>query len=143
MTIEGDDCISKDNLIEISLNLMNNNNRHIQAIYRNCPNLKYFNLPLNSNDFSGLVQLLIHCQQLNGLVVVIDDYQDDHLGMIILVLIGIVYLKYWQIHHQLVCICLNLILFLLYFLPSFYFLILFLIFVLIFNLDFLSFNFYF
>jgi hypothetical protein len=47
-----------------------NNKRVIQAIYKNCPNLKYLNLPLNNNNFLELEKLLVNCQYLNGLCII-------------------------------------------------------------------------
>jgi hypothetical protein len=44
----------------------------IQAIYQNCPNLKYLKLLFRSGSISELEKLLIKCQYLDGLFLIID-----------------------------------------------------------------------
>ncbi|GBC00717.1 hypothetical protein RclHR1_03950013 [Rhizophagus clarus] len=41
----------------------------IQAVYKNCPNLKYFKLPLRNSSILELENLLINCQYLDGLYI--------------------------------------------------------------------------
>ncbi|GBC45424.2 hypothetical protein RhiirA1_454357 [Rhizophagus irregularis] len=72
---------TKGNLTEISVlysDRYDNSEMFIQAIYQNCPNLKYFHLSLinNSNSLiSEFENLLISCQFLSGLVInVYDEY---------------------------------------------------------------------
>ncbi|RGB31929.1 hypothetical protein C1646_763510 [Rhizophagus diaphanus] len=64
------------NEISIYDNLYNDNDceRIIQAIYTNCPNLKYLKLNLNYNAFFELEKLLINCQYLTGLFIIKCDY---------------------------------------------------------------------
>ncbi|CAB5379400.1 unnamed protein product [Rhizophagus irregularis] len=60
------------NLLEISVLINGNNSRRfIQSICKNCPNLKYFKLSLNSYSnslISEFKNLLINCQYLDGLI---------------------------------------------------------------------------
>ncbi|RIA82705.1 hypothetical protein C1645_880891 [Glomus cerebriforme] len=51
--------------------------RFIQAIYQNCPKLKYLKLFIFSNNLLELENLLIKCQYLNGLYVVINEKNFD------------------------------------------------------------------
>ncbi|PKK70790.1 hypothetical protein RhiirC2_849642 [Rhizophagus irregularis] len=61
------------NLLEISVLINGNNSRRfIQSICKNCPNLKYFKLSLNSYSnslISEFKNLLINCQYLDGLII--------------------------------------------------------------------------
>ncbi|CAB4412253.1 unnamed protein product [Rhizophagus irregularis] len=49
------------------------NKKLIQAIYQNCPNLKYLKLKFRRGDIFELENLLIRCQHLKGLVIIIDN----------------------------------------------------------------------
>ncbi|PKC60454.1 hypothetical protein RhiirA1_539833 [Rhizophagus irregularis] len=49
------------------------NNRIIQAIYNNCPFLKYLKLILLNDNISELEKLIINCNYLNGLFIIIDS----------------------------------------------------------------------
>ncbi|PKK79004.1 hypothetical protein RhiirC2_842986 [Rhizophagus irregularis] len=68
-------------LIEIKIDYIShnqtNNKKIIQAIYQNCPNLKYLKLVFRNCNISELKMLLITCQYLNGLYILIDSYQDN------------------------------------------------------------------
>ncbi|RGB43431.1 hypothetical protein C1646_749825 [Rhizophagus diaphanus] len=44
------------------------NRRLIQAIYQNCPNLRYLSMPMKEQNFPEFEKLLINCQNLNGLI---------------------------------------------------------------------------
>ncbi|RGB43457.1 hypothetical protein C1646_809335 [Rhizophagus diaphanus] len=44
------------------------NRRLIQAIYKNCPNLRYLNMPIKEQNFPEFERLLINCQNLSGLI---------------------------------------------------------------------------
>jgi hypothetical protein len=61
-------------LIEIKIEYIShdgiNNKRIIQAIYQNCPNLKYLKLLFRNSNIIELENLLINCQQLEGLFVI-------------------------------------------------------------------------
>ncbi|GES93945.1 hypothetical protein GLOIN_2v1878750 [Rhizophagus clarus] len=65
---------TKGTLNEISIYSLrlneSNNERLIEAIARNCLNLKYLTLVLRNRDITGLEKLLINCQYLNGLVII-------------------------------------------------------------------------
>ncbi|GBC10709.1 hypothetical protein RclHR1_09840005 [Rhizophagus clarus] len=65
---------TRDQLSEISIRYegLHNNKSLIQAIYRNCPNLKYLKLFFEIINISELKNLLINCQYLNGLVIITD-----------------------------------------------------------------------
>ncbi|GBB88054.1 hypothetical protein RclHR1_01460004 [Rhizophagus clarus] len=54
-----------------------NNKRLIQAIYQNCPNLKYLELLIRNNNISEFEKLLIKCKYLDGLFILITDDTDD------------------------------------------------------------------
>ncbi|RIA92264.1 hypothetical protein C1645_820952 [Glomus cerebriforme] len=58
-------------LVEIKIDYISHdgisNKRIIQAIYKNCPNLKYLKLVFINNNILELKNLLIRCQHLNGL----------------------------------------------------------------------------
>ncbi|CAB5367082.1 unnamed protein product [Rhizophagus irregularis] len=53
------------------------NKRLIQAIYENCPNLKYLKLSFINNDITELEKLLIKCKHLSGLVIIIFENEPD------------------------------------------------------------------
>lgn len=44
--------------------------RLIQAIYQNCPNLRYLKTPIKNCNFPEFKRLLINCQDLNGLIII-------------------------------------------------------------------------
>ncbi|CAB5357447.1 hypothetical protein RhiirA1_468369 [Rhizophagus irregularis] len=44
------------------------NRRLIQAIYQNCLNLRYLNMPIKEQNIPEFERLLINCQNLNGLI---------------------------------------------------------------------------
>jgi hypothetical protein len=48
----------------------------IQAIYKNCPNLKYLKLLIKNNNNLELEKLLISCQNLRGLFIIFEDVWD-------------------------------------------------------------------
>jgi hypothetical protein len=50
-----------------------NNKKIIQAIYQNCPNLKYLKLVIKKKNIFEIEKLLIQCQYLEGLFLVIED----------------------------------------------------------------------
>ncbi|GBB83140.1 hypothetical protein RclHR1_00010022 [Rhizophagus clarus] len=50
-----------------------NNKIFIQAIYKNCPNLKYLKVLVKNNNILELEILLIKCQYLNGLFLLFDS----------------------------------------------------------------------
>src|SRR5438045_9403580 len=50
--------------------------RLIQAIYKNCPNLKYLKQLFSNDNFSELEKLLINCQYLNLLFIITDALYD-------------------------------------------------------------------
>jgi hypothetical protein len=50
-----------------------NNKRLIQAIYQNCPNLKYLKLLIRNRNISEFEKLLVNCEYLDGLYIIIDD----------------------------------------------------------------------
>ncbi|GBB88703.1 hypothetical protein RclHR1_15270004 [Rhizophagus clarus] len=62
------------NLIEIKIEYVShdgmNNKKIIQAIYQNCPNLKYLKLLFRNSNIIELENLLINCQHLVGLFVI-------------------------------------------------------------------------
>src|SRR5205823_11086064 len=64
-------------LIEITIDCIHhdeiNNKRIIQAIYQNCPNLKYLKLIFRNDNILELEKLLINCQYLNGLHIITDN----------------------------------------------------------------------
>ncbi|RIA85199.1 hypothetical protein C1645_831163 [Glomus cerebriforme] len=65
---------TKGHLTEISILYEGDDNKRlIQSIYENCPNLRYFKLLFNNDNISELENLLIKCQNLNGLVIFTDD----------------------------------------------------------------------
>ncbi|RIA88657.1 hypothetical protein C1645_877231 [Glomus cerebriforme] len=53
-----------------------NNKRIFQAIYQNCPKLKYLKLLLKNNNILELEKLLNNCQYLNGLYIIFEDVWD-------------------------------------------------------------------
>src|SRR5581483_2990214 len=60
------------------------NKRIIQAIYKNCSNLRYLKLPIRNDCISELEKLLINCQYLDGLFIFIYnttflEFSWDHL----------------------------------------------------------------
>ncbi|RIA91438.1 hypothetical protein C1645_875422 [Glomus cerebriforme] len=72
---------TKGNLIEISINCGRDrgdeeaaSKRLIQAIYRNCPKLKYLKILFRNINILELENLLINCQYLNGLIIVTNFY---------------------------------------------------------------------
>ncbi|PKY47543.1 hypothetical protein RhiirA4_462759 [Rhizophagus irregularis] len=44
--------------------------RLIQAIYQNCPNLRYLETPIKNCNFPEFKRLLTNCQDLNGLIII-------------------------------------------------------------------------
>ncbi|PKY53283.1 hypothetical protein RhiirA4_471403 [Rhizophagus irregularis] len=52
------------------------NKRIIQAIYRNCPNLKYLKLLVRNSNIIEFKTLLVNCQYLDGLFI-LTDYDDQ------------------------------------------------------------------
>jgi hypothetical protein len=63
-----------ENLIVISIRYnciceVNYNKRLIQAIYHNCPNLRYLSMPMKEHNIPEFEWLLIRCQNLNGLII--------------------------------------------------------------------------
>ena len=52
------------------------NKRIIQAIYQKCPNLKYLKLLFRKSSLLELENLLINCQNLNGLFIVVGEMID-------------------------------------------------------------------
>ncbi|GBB91006.1 hypothetical protein RclHR1_01810009 [Rhizophagus clarus] len=48
----------------------------IQAIYKNCPNLKFLKLLFKNSNILELEKLLISCQHLNGLFIIFEDVWD-------------------------------------------------------------------
>ncbi|GBB98584.1 hypothetical protein RclHR1_03270007 [Rhizophagus clarus] len=67
-------------LIEIKIDYIFHNEidnkRIIEAIYRNCPNLKYLKLVLRNSNISVFEKLLINCQYLEGLFILINNMED-------------------------------------------------------------------
>jgi hypothetical protein len=67
-------------LIEININDeyhdVNNNKKIIQAIYRNCSNLKYLKLLLWNDNIPELEKLLIECENLDVLYITFNFYDD-------------------------------------------------------------------
>ena len=61
-------------LTEISTN--SDDNDLIQAIYRNCSNLKYLKLSIKNNYISELEKLLNNCKYLNGLIIKVEAKYD-------------------------------------------------------------------
>jgi hypothetical protein len=58
------------------------NKRIIQAIYQNCPNLRYLKLMLRNRNILELKNLLVNCQQLSGLFIIsnmVDTFGWDNL----------------------------------------------------------------
>ncbi|PKK63942.1 hypothetical protein RhiirC2_869524 [Rhizophagus irregularis] len=51
----------------------NNNKKIIQAIYQNCPMLKYLKLLFINSNLLELENLLIYCQYLKGLYIIFED----------------------------------------------------------------------
>ncbi|RGB31835.1 hypothetical protein C1646_763607 [Rhizophagus diaphanus] len=54
-----------------------NNERIIQTIYKNCPNLKYLKLVLRNINILEFEKLLINCQYLEGLFILINNIEDE------------------------------------------------------------------
>ncbi|RIA80453.1 hypothetical protein C1645_882157 [Glomus cerebriforme] len=54
-----------------------NNNKIIQAIYKNCSKLKYLKLLFKYKNILELEKVLINCQDLNGLYINIDLFDDN------------------------------------------------------------------
>src|SRR6266498_1389242 len=67
---------TKGYLTEISTYHGFDDRRLIQAIYQNCPKLRYLKLIINNNSILELENLLINCQNLNGLIL-LNDYDND------------------------------------------------------------------
>jgi hypothetical protein len=69
-------------LTEISIDIVShdgiNNRKIIQAIYKNCPALKYLKLVIRCCNISELERLLINCQCLDGLYIIIDNILDGY-----------------------------------------------------------------
>jgi hypothetical protein len=67
---------TKGDLKEIKIDFVDhddsNNKRLIQAIYQNCPNLKYLELSIG-NSISEFEKLLINCKYLDGLYIFVED----------------------------------------------------------------------
>jgi hypothetical protein len=55
------------------------NKKLIQAIYQNCPKLKYLKMMFHLKDLLGLKKILINCQDLNELYIVAAEYIWDDL----------------------------------------------------------------
>ncbi|GBB91003.1 hypothetical protein RclHR1_01810006 [Rhizophagus clarus] len=55
-----------------------NNKRIIQAIYKNCPKLKYLKLVIRCCNISELEKLLINCKCLEGLYILVDNMPDGY-----------------------------------------------------------------
>jgi hypothetical protein len=68
---------TKGDLKEIKIDFVDhddtNNKRLIQAIYQNCPNLKYLELLIRNCNISEFEKLLINCNYLEGLYIIIND----------------------------------------------------------------------
>jgi hypothetical protein len=66
---------TKGQLIEISILFQRavNNEMLIQAIYKNCPNLSYLQLSMNSMNIPEIENMLIHCQFLTRLEIMESD----------------------------------------------------------------------
>jgi hypothetical protein len=68
---------TKGSLIKIKIywtpNIDIDNKRIIQAIYQNCPKLKYLKLLIRNSNILELENLLINCKYLNGLYIIIDN----------------------------------------------------------------------
>ncbi|GBC04831.1 hypothetical protein RclHR1_00590017 [Rhizophagus clarus] len=64
---------TKGHLTEISIDYEDDEQNLIQAIYKNCPKLKYLKLLIRNKEFSHSIKeldnFLINCQHLNGLVI--------------------------------------------------------------------------
>jgi hypothetical protein len=64
-------------LFEISIDYVYhgeiNNKKIIQAIYQNCPKLKYLKLVIRNSNIIELEKLLINCQYLNGMYILVYD----------------------------------------------------------------------
>ncbi|RIA85197.1 hypothetical protein C1645_831161 [Glomus cerebriforme] len=68
---------TKGKLIEISILYEGiDNKKLIQSIYQNCSNLKYLKLSFNNDNILELENLLIKCQNLNGLVIFTDELDE-------------------------------------------------------------------
>ena len=67
---------TKGYLTEISTYHGFDDRRLIQAIYQNCPKLRYVKLKINDNSILEFENLLINCQNLNGLVL-LNDYNNN------------------------------------------------------------------
>ncbi|CAG8721000.1 uncharacterized protein OCT59_016092 [Rhizophagus irregularis] len=65
--------------IEYSTIDIEHNKRIIQAIYENCPNLKYLGIPFNNIYILELEKLLIKCQYLEGLYLNIGEVNYEEL----------------------------------------------------------------
>jgi hypothetical protein len=52
------------------------NKKLIQAIYQNCPNLRYLKILIRNSNIQELEKLLISCQHLDGLYILIGDIGD-------------------------------------------------------------------
>src|SRR6266536_3406244 len=72
---------TKGSLIDIEISDQNHliaeNKIIIQAIYHNCPNLKYLTLSITNANILELEKLLINCQYLNGLQILNQDLMFD------------------------------------------------------------------
>ncbi|CAB4414815.1 unnamed protein product [Rhizophagus irregularis] len=73
---------TKGYLTEISIdNFLDKNNRYMQSIYQNCPNLRYLKLPLINDEVSELEILLTKCKCLVELFIIgTHDGQNSLLG---------------------------------------------------------------
>ncbi|RIA92896.1 hypothetical protein C1645_874466 [Glomus cerebriforme] len=68
---------TKGHLTEISIDREGDDNKRlIQAIYQNCPYLKYLKLTFNNSNILALENLLINCQYLNGLIIILGNELD-------------------------------------------------------------------
>ncbi|GBB99917.1 hypothetical protein RclHR1_03680012 [Rhizophagus clarus] len=72
---------TRGSLIEINIDDSRhnkvNNKRVLQAIYKNCPNLKYLKILLKNSNFVELNKLLINCKRLEGLYI-LENSQGDN-----------------------------------------------------------------
>ncbi|PKY14944.1 hypothetical protein RhiirB3_427051 [Rhizophagus irregularis] len=65
---------TKGHLMELCIDYEDNDENLIQAIYKNCPKLKYLKLSITNSSIRSIKELdnlLINCQYLNGLVIYI------------------------------------------------------------------------
>ncbi|RIA81212.1 hypothetical protein C1645_881730 [Glomus cerebriforme] len=72
---------TRGHLVEIKIDYISHdvisNKRIIQAIYQNCPNLKYLKLLFRNSNILELEKLLINCQYLSGLYILVNTMFDE------------------------------------------------------------------